>query len=312
LIAAGTLAADWIAGSHGGGPVSLTGAPLLVLGILASLGALVATIRYWRRGGRWRILTRTVGILVCEVLALATAGLIVNHALDDLFPSWSALFGPDRAVAAPTIVADPTTGLDEWLRGHRAEGERHGLTFEWKPVGAAAWHLPAPPVISVPPAYFTATALRFPVVLVLSPAKLAAPVADGPAIVVYLRVDRPDAMLLTQELPERLDGDLRVLARGWAVVGVGTDAGAGPLALTRAPTRFWSAVEVPEGNRPLPDVERGLPAYLDWQKSWTVPARTPDPGRLAAALHWVYPRLPAPLADPLSGPPGANPLGAQR
>ena len=310
--------------------MSLTGRPLLVLSTLCLLGALAATIWYWQRGGRWQVPMRTTGILLSEALLLWTGGLVANHALGDLFPSWSALLGQEERVAPPpTIVADPATRLDVWLHARALEGAHHGLVFEWKPAGAASWHLPVAPVIYVPPRYFTAPGLRFPVVLVVAPTaagpgqsgwdphkiNLLVPRADSdgtPAILVFLRADRPDEQLLTQTLPGRLDGDLRVSARGWALIGVGTDGGVGPVGLTRAPLRFWSAVQVPEDGRPVPHVSGGLPAYLDWQASWTVPGSTPAPGRLPAALRWAYGRLPAPLAAPLTGPPGAAPLTVLR
>jgi hypothetical protein len=250
--------------------VSLTGLPLLVFSVLAAVAALILTVRYWGRGGRWRAVTRTVSVLLCEALALFAGGVIVNHALGDLFPSWSALLQQDRTAPPPPVVADPATRLDVWLRSRALEGEHNGLVFDWRPVDATAWHLPDPPTIYVPPAYFTQHSARFPVVLVIAPSKdgpaqaawdarkvnLLVPRTGGevtPAVLVFLRVDHPDVTLLAQTLPERLDEDLRTSPRGWGVIGVAFDAAVALDSLVRAPLRFWSAAVVADGTGWLPN-----------------------------------------------------------
>jgi hypothetical protein len=283
--------------------VSLTGVPLLVLSSLAALGVLAGTVWFWRGTAWWRPVVRAAGILACEALVLFTAGLVVNRSLE-IFPSWSALFNRHKAAPPPTVVADPGTRLDVWLHSRAVEGARNGLVFEWRPAGAAAWHLAAAPVIYVPPRYFTATALRFPVVLVVAPSH-AGPAQGGwdphklnqvlphadaevnPAVLVFLRTDHPDETVLTHVVPAQLDEDLRAAARGWAVVGVDGDAGAAFAALHREPLRFWFAVAL--GARPTP------PNLLDWQATTTE-------DRLPAAFPWVYRHLPAPLAPALTGP----------
>ena len=193
--------------------MSLTGVPLLVLGVVASLGALAGTVWFWRGANWWRPITRTAGVLACEALILVTTGLVVNRSLE-IFPSWSALFNRHHAAPAPTVVADPTTRLDVWLRSRAVEGARNGLVFEWRPAGVGTWHLTAAPVVYVPPRYFTATAARFPVVLVVAPTKAGpaqgawdahklnqvVPHADAevnPAVLVFLRTDHPDQTVLT-------------------------------------------------------------------------------------------------------------------
>ncbi len=308
--------------------MSLTGVPLLVLSIGLSLGAFAGTVWCWRRGGWWRPLTRTAGVLACEALVLFTAGLVVNRGLE-IFPSWSALFNRHHAAPPPTVVADPSTRLDTWLHSRHVEGARNGLVFEWRPSGAAAWHLPAAPVVYVPPRYFTATGARFPVVVVLAPTRagpaqggwdphkmnVVVPRADAevnPAVVVFLRTDHPDEALLTRVLPERLDEDLRTAARGWAVIGVGADAAAGFDALPRDPVRFWCAVAVGDGlPKPAPRDD------VAWQATLSIVGGSPPvpapagsrvevvarpEARLPEALQWVYRQMPAPLAASLTGP----------
>ena len=304
--------------------MSLTGLPLLVLSAVASLGAVAGTVWFWRGTAWWRPISRTAGVLACEALILFTAGLVVNRSLE-IFPSWSALFNRHHAAPPPTVVADPGTRPDVWLHSRAVEGARNGLVFEWHPARAAAWHLEAAPVIYVPPRYFSATALRFPVVLVVAPSHAGpaqggwdprkinqvVPHADAevnPAVLVFLRTDHPDETVLTKVLPGQLDEDLRTAARGWAVVGVGADAGF--TALARDPLRFWFAVAIDGAPRPAP------PDELAWQATLSIIERPPGHGsvqvvarpedRLPAAFQWVYRQLPAPLAAPLTGPVDPN------
>jgi hypothetical protein len=302
--------------------VSLTGVPLLVLGIVLALGALAGTVWFWRGTAWWRPITRIAGVLACEALILFTAGLVVNRSLE-IFPSWSALFNRHHAAPPPTVVADPTTRLDVWLHSRAVEGARNGLVFEWRPSGVATWHLAAAPVIYVPPRYFTAKTARFPVVLVVAPGKAGpaqgawdphklnsvVPHADAevnPAVLVFLRTDHADETVLTQVLPSQLDEDLRTAGRGWAVVGLGAEAPAGFTALTRDPARFWFAVAVDGAPRPAP------PGELAWQATLSIVEHPPGHAsvqvvarpedRLPAAFQWVYGKMPAPLAPPLTGP----------
>ncbi|OLB81610.1 MAG: hypothetical protein AUI14_02750 [Actinobacteria bacterium 13_2_20CM_2_71_6] len=318
--------------------MSLTGLPLLVLSIVASAGAFVLTIWSWQRGGPWRVVVRTLGVLLCEALVLFSTGLVVNRALGDLFPSWSALLNQDRAAPPPTVVAAPATKLDAWLHGRAVEGAHNGLVFEWKPTGEAGWHLSAPPVIYVPPEYFSATSAHFPVVLVVAPAKsgpaqgawdpnkinLLVPRGNDdatPAVIVFLRTDHPDEPLLSRVLPKFLDGDLRTAARGWGVIGIGSDAAVGLDVLTEEPLRFWSAVAVADATGDLPKAVTKARAYLEWQAALTIApgaAGKNQPGqsrvevvarvdaRLPAALRWVYGLLPAPLTAPVTGPVDPN------
>lgn len=247
--------------------MALTGAPLLVLSFVATLAAAALTVRFWRRGGRSRVLTRAGCVLLCEALALFTAGVAVNDYFDGLYPSWSTLFQPDATPSTPAaIAAGPDTQLDLWLKGHVADAAELGLVFDWQPRELAAWRLPAAPIVYVPPAYFTQADLRFPVVMVIAPSKagpgqagwdqatVAALVATSsadpvPAILVFLRVDQAgSAGLIEQDLPAQLDADLRVNGRGWAVVGVGTDAALALSVLAGAPLRYRSTILVAGGD----------------------------------------------------------------
>ncbi len=335
--------------------MSLTGLPLLVVSILAALVAFAATIWSWHRGRWWRAVTRTIGVLVCEALVLFTVGLLANRSLD-IFPSWSALLDQDRKAPPPTVVAaDPTTKLDDWLRTRAVEGTHNGLVFQWRPTDTESWHLTAEPVVYVPPRYFSDRAASFPVVLVVAPGaagpaqgawdshrvNLLVPRSDtdvSPAVIVFLRTDRPDPAVLTAAVPKMLDGDLRTISRGWAVIGIGADGAVGFDALTADPVRFWSAVAVADNTGILPKGVDKARGFLDWQSALSVegegrperpdhgrppvePSTTPSgsPGvvagvemvaqvdaRLPAALRWAYSRLPAPVAPPVAGPVDPN------
>jgi len=300
--------------------VALTGLPLLVLAIAAALAAFGLTIRYWPRGGRWRILTRTTGVLVCEALVLFTAGLVVNRALDNLFPSWTTLLHQDSA-PPPAALAAPRSRLDAWLHTRAAQGAREGLVVDWTPPAARSWSLSAIPVLAVPPDYFTATAARFPVVVVVTPDGVPPPI-DPPAIVVVLRTDRLDPTFLTRTLPAALGADLRVAPHGWGVVGVGADAAAGLDALDRDSARYWSAVAAADAADRLPDAVFAPRDLAGGQAALTIAGGSggalpatgrvqvvgPVPERLPAALRWVYAHLPAPLAAPLPTGPATPPL----
>ena len=341
--------------------MALTGSPLLVLSVLATLGTVTLTVLCWRRGGRLRVLTRTTCILLCEALALFSGGLAVNDAFDDLYPSWSTLFQPDTEPSPATIAVGPDASLDVWLKGHVADARSKGLVFDWKPRELPGWQLPAAPTVYVPPAYFTDAQLRFPVVVLVAPSK-AGPSQSGwnpatvaalvsatsadpvPAILVFLRADRADtARLLEQDLPDRLDTDVRVNGRGWAVVGVGTDAGLALGALAGAPQRYRSAVVVAGSDDVVgaPLVAQAHQSRVDQAVLVIVggsvggqggggqitdgPASGPPTNgptaagpstgavstvsvqppekRLGVALLWAYQQLSPPLAAPVGGPP---------
>jgi hypothetical protein len=263
--------------------VALTGLPLLVLAVVASLSLLYLTIRYWSRG----VVVRVVAILCVEALVLFTAGLVVNRAFDDLFPSWTALLHQDT-VPAPAAQAATPARLDGWLRG------RDSRTFAWTPAGERFWPLAQPPTVVVPAAYLSLAAQRFPVVVVVSPDPPEV-VADPPtpAVLVWLRADRIDADFLTRTLPAALESDLRVTSGGWAAVGIGTDCAAGLDALAKDSARYRSAAAV--GTLPAPD--RPGAFVTD---------------RLSVALQWVYAHLPAPLAAPLSTGTPTGPVPVPR
>jgi hypothetical protein len=334
--------------------VSLIGLPLLVTSIVATLAGFAATVVLWGRGGRLRVPTRTVLILLCEALVIFSAAIVVNRSLD-LYPSWSTLVQKAAPPPPPDAVADPATSLEVWLKARATGGATNGLVFDWK-VAEASWHLATAPTVYVPPAYFTSTALRFPVVVVLAGARsgpaqaawdphrvaqLAHATGTGanPAVLVFLRLARPAASaLLATQLPGRLDGALRVRQRGWAVIGIGGEAGTGLTALADQPARYWAGAVVADGGAGLSAaiVNRARKLRLDQTVLLVAPAGgglggsgagkpsgtagtggSADPvtqdavarpdDRLSDALRWAYQELPAPLAAPVTAPVGTAP-----
>jgi hypothetical protein len=318
--------------------VSLTGLPLLILSIVAAVGALVGTILLWSRGGRARLFTRTASILLCEALAVFAGAIAANRALD-LYPSWSTFFAKAKPPppAAKAVDAPPTV-LNEYLAAHAQQGKQAGLALPWQPAGGAAWDLSGQPTLFLPPAYFTEATKSFPVIVVIAPSgsgpsqagwdpqRVPALVGQAspstPAILVLLRLDppAPDAPLIAG-LATGLEQDLRVGRYGWAAVGVGGDAMVALDLLRAQPGRYASAALVAGGTgqvpvawvgavraiRPgqsalivaaTPPVQQGPPLAIDLV--------TPPELRLPDALRSTYPLLPPPLAAPVPGPAGAQ------
>ncbi len=338
--------------------MALTGTPLFALSFVALLGSLALTVICWRRGGRLRVLSRAGCILLCEALLLFTGGLAINDSFDGLYPSWSTLFQPDPSPSSSSdpIAAAPGTSLDLWLRGHASEGAKAGLVFSWKPRDLAAWHLPVTPAMYIPPTYFADAHLRFPVVVVVAPATagpdesgwdpstlaplVAASTADPvPAILVFLRMDHPDPGLLERDLPARLEADIRVNHRGWALVGVGSDGAVGLAGLAGAPQRYRSASVVAGTDGVVGPALEAQAHHVRIDQAVLLiagPAATATPGaggqggggqmsddsggsgdsagtvavqfvarpsqRLPAALRWVYQQLSPTLTGQYGGP----------
>jgi hypothetical protein len=307
--------------------VSLTGVPLLVFAALATIGAGVGTVVLWRRVGsarQWRRLaTRASALLLTEVLALATVGLVANKALD-IYPSWSALIDEVRAAH---VTARPPTALDKWLGSHAKEGAKGELTFTWRPVPEPGWHLAVPPQVTLPTEYFRNPDVAFPVVVAVAPAKAgpgegawddrkvaALGTAVPDAVVVFVRpADTAGAHSLATVLAAQLRKDLRVLADQWVLVGVGAQMTAVLDALAVPDSPYTTVGLICEGAAlPAPAVldrlrhlPNGLAAMLVTAKvtpavgSVATRARPRGDSRLRAVLAWAGTRLPPALAPPV-------------
>jgi hypothetical protein len=318
--------------------LALTGIPLLLLCWAGTKLVFGLTIVAWRHGGRVRVLTRTVSILLCEAMVLFTVGVAANRALD-LYPSWAALLHP---VPRPKPVAAPAARLDGWLHSRDVRGGPHGVTFAWEPPGWTGWGLREAPSVFVPQSYFTGSARHFPVVVLVAPAQtgpagaawgdrhvLQTMAGSTAAVVILLRINRTTPAgadgvggTVTDRLPYALNRDVRVSPHGWAILGIGTDAPLALTALAQRPERYQDAALVTQSAAPPPppvlaQLRHGFPEQPLCLVGAATGGRLPPqlrvllvpapPARLAAALRWVYPLLPAPLATPETGPIGIPP-----
>jgi hypothetical protein len=193
--------------------VSLTGRPLLMLTGAAAVLVTAATVRLWRR--RW-IPMRILGLLLAEVLAVATVGLEVNRR-EDFYPSWQALAGDTGTKTE--VRTRPPGRLDDDLAP--------GTAIAWRPPGWTSWRLARAPVVVAPASYRRLPQDTFPVVLALV-------AAAGPALAAARRV--PDAVTVVavptrdttaaalRSLPEELRRDVRVTTTGWDLVAASRQA----------------------------------------------------------------------------------------
>ncbi|GAA1794584.1 hypothetical protein HC028_22335 [Planosporangium flavigriseum] len=320
--------------------MSLTGLPLLITGVVVTLVLAVATGLYWRwtaRATQRVVLVRTVlrplALLLTEAVAVATAAIGANRALE-IYPSWSVLFGGARTVdgarTADKATTAPSAGLEEWLHGQAKHGRGSGLAFAWKPAEALAWRLPSPPVVAVPDIYFQDRVARFPVIVVVAPSRARAAAAGWdddrqalqiahsgrPAVVVFVRLDDPAAALpvLATALPDQLGRDLRVQPVGWAVAGVGPDQRSALDLLQQNGDRYRAAALVDDGTHGpdahLVDRARHAAPGLSLRLVAATPAAAgldsdvvhQPTARLTAALRWLGHQTPPPLASPLVDP----------
>src|SRR5690242_13117471 len=136
----------------------LTGVPLIAVAVLVTTAAGAVTVLLWSRFGRWRLLSRTVGILLTEALVVATIGLVVNR-VDMFYPSWAALEGRTGTTA---VAATRRAGrLDGVVRGTAAG------TVPWRPADATAWRFAGIPRVVFPAGYRRRSSVAYPTVVSL-------------------------------------------------------------------------------------------------------------------------------------------------
>jgi hypothetical protein len=273
--------------------MSLTGKPLILLAASITLLALGATVLLWRRGGRWRLLVRPLGVLLTEALLILTCGLYANRH-EQFYPTWAALLaaGDTGQVAHPT----PRGALDSGLADHPPPGG----TFAWRPGGWEGWGLAGAPTVTVPASYGAHPDRVYPVVVV---------VVDGgdrpdPGLRAGAAVSDPtdrDAVLITVPvtpstppevlaagLPGAAGLDLRVTAQRWALVVPAHLAAVVAVPVISAAAAWYPSVAIigatPSGGTPgglaLPEGvavrEEGTPAAaIDWAVAQTPPPLVP-------------------------------------
>ncbi|MDT4993172.1 MAG: hypothetical protein QOH97_3064 [Actinoplanes sp.] len=221
--------------------MALTGIPLILLAVLATAGAGTATALLWSRYGRWRLVSRTLGVLLCEVLAVLTVGLAANR--QELFyPSWQALAG--RTGTAGATSALPAGRLDDSFGPGR-------LRLPWRPPGSGAWRLRSPTQVTVPPTYPT-THGAFPALLALGGQPTAADLVQ-----VEANPGRQTTAAALAGLPGRLARDLRVTGHGWVLVAAAPAAVLATELIRADPGRFVALAIVgmpPQGFTSPPGV----------------------------------------------------------
>lgn len=296
--------------------MSLTGIPLIVVAVLATLLVAAGTVLTWRRGGRLRVALRSAGLLLTEVTLLLSVGLVVNRS-EQFYPSWAAL--SQSARTSGTTFAVTPGKLDDWLRAN-------GPAFHWQPGGWNRWHLAGAPTVVVPGGYLDHPKWRYSALVVVddgsagwtpaietTAARDAS--ADGGAVVIFARTTattRPEA--LARELPVALGHDLRVTARRWALISGPSDAALARRVVLAAPGRYPAIAVVPgsvaKPGRRLPPPGPRLPAGIvvaapaDFRTGTTGAVNVsaalptaPSPGiKLRAALLWACQQTPPPLA----------------
>ncbi|MBU2670663.1 hypothetical protein KOI35_44900 [Actinoplanes bogorensis] len=177
--------------------MKLTGIPLILLAAVVTVVAGAALVRWWSRGR----LTRVVGVLLVETLAVLTVGLAVNRH-EEFYPSWQAL-GGDTGTA--THTGRVRAGL---LDAHLA-----AKSFTWRPSGYPAWHLAGPPRVTLPADYRDRPAVAFPVVLCLGTDYA----RTGEAVTVTMSPTSATTPADLLALALELRRDLRVTGSGWVV-----------------------------------------------------------------------------------------------
>ena len=265
--------------------MALTGIPLITSTVLVTALAVAATILLWSRYGRWRLLSRAVGVLVCEALVVLSVGLVANRH-EQFYPSWQALSGD--------------TGTQSRTAPRRA-GRLDGLfgpgrsKLAWQPSGSAAWQLTSSAEVTVPPGYRAHPS--FPALLALG----GRPAASGLVSVVASPAARTSAAALA-DLPALLGVDLRVTGHGWALLASSAQAGLAARLVQDDPGRFAALAVVgkpPAGFRPPPGP--GLAVAVARPKSVRgapPPGVTALTGSWAAATAWAVAQTSLPLAAP--------------
>ncbi|MEU8240946.1 hypothetical protein AB0C07_22105 [Actinoplanes missouriensis] len=188
--------------------MSLTGAPLILLAGGATIAVAVLAVWGWRRGGRLRPVTRTLGILIFEVLTVTTAGLVVNRH-EQFYPTWQALRGDTGTLTVTSPVRAGELGDDVPVG-----------PFAWRPAGVDAWQLAGPPVVTVPEDYAGRTGVAFPVVVALVAPGTGSRRTPGAVTVTIAPTARTTVSALLS-LPAALGRDVRVSGSGWDVTGGG-------------------------------------------------------------------------------------------
>jgi hypothetical protein len=264
--------------------MALDGIPLIAVTMLASAVVASATILCWPRFGRWRPVSRTVGVLLSEVLAVLSVGLIVNRH-EQFYPSWQALTG--NTGTATTTAQRPPARLDGAFAQQPAI-----RTTPWQPAGAGTWGLSAPAQLTVPSGYAKHATVSYPVLLTLGGRSAATDVVG----VTVDPTTRTTAAALAG-LPALLRDDVRVTTHGWALAASAAQARLAAQLIDEEPGRFAALVVVGATTpvRPRPDLAI---AEVPAKGVAVPPGVTGLTGGWRAANAWAAAQTAAPLVAP--------------
>jgi hypothetical protein len=228
--------------------MKLTGYPLIITIALLALLVIAGTVLLWSRFGRWRLLTRSAGVVLAEALVVAAIGLVVNRS-EDFYPSWQALRG-DTGTTEST--APPPSGrLDATLAGGQS-------TLSWRPEALASWHLAAVPTVVLPPGYRDRPSATYPVVLVLAggatdadlKAAMRASQHNDGVVTVIARPTAETRAAAFGRMVAALGGDVRVTGYGWALVARARDSALAAELVDGVPGQFVAEAVIGSGARP--------------------------------------------------------------
>jgi lysyl-tRNA synthetase class 2 len=260
--------------------MGLTDLPLIVLTGLAAVAAGAGTTLLWSRFGRWRLLSRSAGVLLCETLIVLSVGLVVNRH-EQFYPSWQALTG-DTGTTARTAR---TAGRLDASFGPATP------TVAWRPAGSPRWQLASTAQVTVPAGYRTDA--EFPALIALG----GRPAASDLVRVVAYPTGRSTAAALA-DLPTLLQADVRVTGHGWALIATPAQAALATRLATGDPGRFAALVVVGR-----PPAGFAAPPGLAVAVARPAPARGALPpgvraltGSWAAATAWAVAQTALPLA----------------
>ena len=290
---------------------------LIALSAAITLAVAAGTVLLWRRNGRWRHVSRVLGVLLTEAFLVLTAGLIVNRS-EQFYPTWKSLTVTaenESEIVAPT----PDGLLDGYLRQYT---ERDGdAVAPWQPAGWKAWNLGGAPTLTAPAAYLAKSTSSFPVVLALTGAKQKWDTAKAGALA--KEIGAPAVMLVTpvsQEttatdlgvtIPTEISHDLRVHGFLWALVAPIDEAVKAVQVIAVAPNRFTSLVLVADTAGATVPAEAQVPK--------DIPVAVVHPAQPAGRRHDTAENVagdialrchPSSLCEP--GPPGLDPGGPER
>ena len=276
--------------------MSLTGVPIMVVALVATVVIVTATVLLWSRFGRWRVVGRTAGILLGEALLVLSVGLIANRA-EQFYPSWDALRGHigTTATTAPQVAG-------------RLDGTLHSpgvATVTWHPAGVVAWHLVAAPTLIVPAGYADRPTVTFPVVVDLGSAQRA-----KDAVTVHLSPSARTSAASLASLPADLGRDVRVSPRGWVIIAPMKDARLAAELIRTSSGRFVALALVGPGRPPVCAVPVAVvrpPGRHEPLPPGTIVLTGVEAKAWTIAADWAAGQTTPPLAPPVVLPSASVP-----